>query len=223
MTFDPLPASGQEVEEILGLWQQVVNDEADTILTGAAASETALKDSASGNRVLHLATHGFFLGGDCGSALSPADGDVSSENPLLLSGLVMAGANHRDAAGPDEDDGILTAEEIATLDLADTEWAVLSACDTGRGEIRDGEGVLGLQRAFRMAGARTIIMSLWPVEDESARGWMSALYSHHFVEGESTMDSAHNASLELLQERRALGLSTHPYYWAGFIASGDWR
>ena len=138
-------------------------------------------------------------------------------------GLALAGANHRASSGPDEDDGILTAEEIATLDLRDTEWAVLSACDTGSGEIRGAEGVFGLQRAFRLAGARTTIMSLWPVEDEAARVWMTALYRNHFAEGRSTAESAHRASLELLAQRRAAGLSTHPIHWAGFIASGNWR
>lgn len=225
MAFEPLPAASQEVVEVLDLWQQEAGDEGNAVvLTGVAASETAFKSQAAGKRVLHLATHGFFLGGQCGSALDPQEGDdVTNENPLLLSGLALAGANHRASSGPDEDDGILTAEEIATLDLRDTEWAVLSACDTGSGEIRGAEGVFGLQRAFRLAGARTTIMSLWPVEDEAARVWMTALYRNHFAEGRSTAESAHRASLELLAQRRAAGLSTHPIHWAGFIASGNWR
>ncbi len=144
-------------------------------------------------------------------------------NPLLLSGLALAGANNRMAAGPDEEDGILTAEEIASLDLSSVEWAVLSACDTGVGEVRAGEGVFGLRRAFQIAGARTLIMSLWPVDDEVTRAWMRELYTNRFVDGMSTIDSVHEASLALLNERREKGLSTHPFYWAGFIASGDWR
>lgn len=224
MTFEPLPAASREVAEVLNLWRGAGDDDDAIVLSGAEASETAFKQLAAGKRVLHLATHGFFLGGRCGSALDPQEGDaITNENPLLLSGLVLAGANHRAAAGPDEDDGILTAEEIATLDLGDTEWAVLSACDTGSGEIRAGEGVFGLQRAFRLAGARTTIMSLWPVEDEAARQWMTTLYRKHFAEGRSTADSVHGATLELLAQRRAAGLSTHPFYWAGFVASGDWR
>jgi CHAT domain-containing protein len=141
----------------------------------------------------------------------------------VLSGLVFAGANHRDAAGPDEEDGILTAEEIAALDLSSVEWAVLSACDTGVGEVMAGEGVFGLRRAFQIAGARTLIMSLWPVDDEVTRAWMRELYTNRFVKGMSTVDSVQQASLALLKQRRAKGLSTHPFYWAGFIASGDWR
>ena len=102
--------------------------------TGAAASEAAFKQQAAGKRVLHLATHGFFLGGKCASALEASEKprgktpvSLTGENPLLLSGFALAGANHRQAAGPDEEDGILTAEEIAALDLSGVEWAVLSA------------------------------------------------------------------------------------------------
>ena len=242
MRFEALPASLLETKEVARIWDDQVKGNASlrsasdagesaVSFTGPAANETMFKHTASEHRVLHLATHGFFLGGDCESALdSPAADGTSSassaatrENPLLLSGLVFAGANHRDAAGPNEDDGILTAQEIATLDLQGTEWAVLSACDTGAGEIRGGEGVFGLRRAFQLAGARTVIMSLWPVEDEATRLWMTALYRHRFVEGKSTAASVNGASLELLQQRRARGESTHPFYWAGFIAAGDWR
>jgi CHAT domain-containing protein len=242
MRFGPLPATAVETSEIIRVWgtysipgSNVRHDaqsaETAESFTGAAASETMFKRIASGHRVLHLATHGFFLGGDCESTFdspaadgkSPASGTVTRENPLLLSGLVLAGANRREAAGPDEDDGILTAEEIATLNLQGTEWAVLSACDTGTGEIRAGEGVFGLRRAFQLAGARTVIMSLWPVEDEATRQWMTALYRHRFGEGKTTAASVNDASRELLQQRRARGESTHPFYWAGFIAAGDWR
>jgi len=242
MRFQPLPASVQETNEITRIWNYRVNvahglravrdpTEVAQVFTGRAANETMFKRSAGGHRVLHIATHGFFLGGDCASALdSPTtgraaaeSGAVTRENPLLLSGLAFAGANHRESAGPDEDDGILTAQEISTLDLRGTEWAVLSACDTGTGEIRAGEGVFGLRRAFQLAGARTVIMSLWPVEDEATRQWMTALYRHRFGEGKTTAESVNDASRELLQQRRARGQSTHPFYWAGFIAAGAWQ
>jgi CHAT domain-containing protein len=181
--------------------------------------------------MIHLATHGFFLGEGCPSAtdgsrsttvdsVAPA---VVGESPLLLSGFALAGANHRNAAGPDEEDGILTAEEIASLNLTNVEWAVLSACDTGVGEVRVGEGVFGLRRAFEVAGARTLIMSLWPVEDETTRHWMKALYDNRIAKGMSTIDAVHEANLQVLRQRREAGLSTHPAYWAGFIASGDWQ
>jgi len=111
---------------------------------------------------LHLATHGFFLGGECASALEASENpegkapvSLIGENPLLLSGLALASANHRQAARPDEEDGILTAEEIAALDLSGVEWAVLSACDTGVGEVKAGEGVLG-------SGIRLIGLGIGP-------------------------------------------------------------
>ena len=122
-----------------------------------------------------------------------------------------------------QENGILTAEEVASLNLQGTEWAVLSACDTGLGEIRAGEGVFGLRRAFQIAGVRTIIMSLWSVEDQSARAWMRSLYDGRWRKGLSTADAVQQASLRLLQERRAHGQSTHPFYWAAFVAAGDWR
>ena len=142
---------------------------------------------------------------------------------MLLSGLVLAGANHRQAAGEGEEDGILTAEEIAAMDLNGVEWAVLSACDTGSGPVRAGEGVFGLRRAFQVAGVRTIIMSLWAVEDQSARRWMTALYEARFEKGRNTAQAVRQASARMLDERRAKGQSTHPFYWAGFVAAGDWR
>ena len=224
--FDPLPAASREVAELASIWQQLAGDaDGSTILlTGASASERAFKQAAAGKRVLHFATHGFFFDRNCVAESYPGTAALAkTANPLLLAGLALAGANHRDAAGPDEEDGILTAEEIGTLDLRATEWSVLSACDTGIGETRDGEGVFGLRRAFRMAGAKTTVMSLWAVEDESAREWMTALYRHHFTKGASTLDSVRQASVDVLQRRRTEGLSTHPYYWAGFVAAGDWR
>jgi CHAT domain-containing protein len=103
------------------------------------------------------------------------------ESPLLRSGLVLAGANQRASTNGDDEDGILTAEEIAGLDLLETQWAVLSACDTGRGDWQPSEGVLGLRRAFEVAGARTVILSLWPVIDTVASQWMAELYREKFV------------------------------------------
>jgi CHAT domain-containing protein len=221
MTFDSLPATYFESGEVVARWQGSPRQSAVDSFAGASATESVFKQQAGAHRVLHLATHGFFLGAQCSSGV--ADNSVVQESPLLLSGLALAGANHRSAATPNEDDGILTAEEISTLDLRGTEWAVLSACDTGMGEIRASEGVFGLRRAFQIAGARSVIMSLWPVEDESTREWMAALYRHRLIENESTIDSVHHASLDMLNERRARGESTHPFYWAGFIAAGDWR
>jgi CHAT domain-containing protein len=232
--FPDLPGSRREVNEISKLWpgQQ---DDASAVLTGPAATETAVKQNLQGRRMVHLATHGFVLGTDCvpGGPRTRSVGGLAKrtsardrrvvENPLLLSGLAFAGANERRNLKPDQDDGILTAEEIAGLNLQGTEWAVLSACDTGLGEIKAGEGVFGLRRAFQIAGARTVIMSLWSVEDRSAMEWMRALYEGRLQKGLDTAEAVREASLTVLRQRRAKGLSTHPFYWAGFVASGDWR
>ena len=242
LKFAPLPGTLQEATEIAGLWARERGpDEQDvgeaSLVVGAAADEGQFKRHAPGHRVLHLATHGFFLGGPC--TVAPGNrravgGVVTAKpaaarrvlpagNPLLFSGLALAGANQRDRAKQDEDDGILTAEEIAAMNLEGTEWAVLSACDTGLGEIRAGEGVFGLRRAFQVAGVRTVIMSLWSVDDQATRQWMRALYEARLEKNLDTADSVRAASLNVLQDRRAKGLSTHPFYWAAFVAAGDWR
>jgi CHAT domain-containing protein len=244
MRFDPLPASLKEVDDVVALWNQAhgagtevaqrgsAEPSPDTIrLTGAAASESAFKAKAAGRRVLHLATHGFFLGGRCASALDPsarstsaaAPAKIARENPLLLSGLILAGANLRNVAAPDQEDGVLTAEEVAALNLSGVEWTVLSGCDTGVGEVRVGEGVFGLRRAFQVAGVKTVIMSLWPVEDQATHQWMTALYAGRLMKKLSTADAVREASLAVLRQRRAKGFSTHPFHWAGFVGGGDWR
>jgi CHAT domain-containing protein/tetratricopeptide (TPR) repeat protein len=246
ISFDALPASSMEAESIASLWDRIEKPPGShqtRVLTGPFATEAAFKQLSSRRRVLHLATHGFFLGDECAPALKgtravggltsskrPIAGlDVSRrtpdaiENPLIFSGLALAGANRRTAAGLDEEDGILTAEEVAALDLDGVEWAVLSACDTGLGTVAAGEGVLGLRRAFQVAGVRTVIMSLWSVEDRAARQWMEALYRARLVDRLDTADSVRYASLTVLRERRAQGQSTHPFFWAAFVAAGDWR
>ncbi len=235
LRFAPIPAAAEEARRIAALWGK--SDA--TLCLGACATETEFARAAPGRRVLHIATHGFFLGHDCagiGKGGTPvADSRTAStrsgasiadrvpENPLLRSGLALAGANRRAEATALGADGILTAEEIAGLDLAGVEWAVLSACETARGDITTGEGVLGLRRAFQIAGVRTVVMSLWAVEDEAARDWMAALYRSRLERGLGTAEAVRAANLECLAARRKLGLSTHPYYWAGFIAAGDWR
>ena len=209
--FAALPGSAREAQEIATVWQKFGGAR---VLNGSAATEAAFKREARGKRVLHLATHGYFVDGQCESA---------GGNPMLLSGLVLAGANHRQAAGRGEEDGILTAEEIAAMDLNGVEWAVLSACDTGVGPVAAGEGVFGLRRAFQVAGVRTLIMSLWEVEDQSARRWMTTLYDARFVKGLNTAQAVHHTGVSILTDRRAKGQSTHPFYWAGVVAAGDWR
>ena len=125
---------------------------------------------------------------------------------------------------PEEaEDGLLTAEDVTGLDLLDTELVVLSACNTGLGEIRTGEGVFGLRRAFQIAGVRTVIMSLWPVEDQATRTWMRTLYEGRLRQHLTTAEAVRAAGRRVLNERRARGLGAHPFYWAAFVAAGDWR
>lgn len=238
LQFPGLPASLREAREVARLWAGANGDDAgtSTLLLGRAADERTFKEQASHRRVLHLATHGFFLGGDCQPAIAgtrsigglatrrrPAANGGASENPLLLAGLAFAGANRRSVSRASDDDGILTGEEVAALNLEGVEWAVLSACDTGLGEIKAGEGVFGLRRAFQIAGARTVIMSLWSVDDHAALLWMRALYEGRLQKHLSTADAMHDASVRVLRARRASGQSTLPFYWAGFVAAGDWR
>jgi CHAT domain-containing protein/tetratricopeptide (TPR) repeat protein len=239
LRFAPLPGAEQEAREVASRWGEArlptAADGGVVHLSGASANEAAFKAQAPGRRVLHLATHGFFLGGSCESALDTSRGleraarmderplPVTGENPLLLSGLALAGANHRDAAGHDEEDGILTAEEIASLDLSRCEWAVLSACDTGLGDIRAGEGVFGLRRAFQVAGTKTVIMSLWAVDDESTRQWMKGLYDARLGQRLDTAECVREASVAMVRERRAKGLDDSPLAWGAFVAAGDWR
>lgn len=145
------------------------------------------------------------------------------ERQFALSGLALAGANHRSSAESGAEDGILTAEEVVSLNLDGVEWAVLSACDTGLGRITAGEGVFGLRRAFQIAGVRTVIMSLWSVDDESTRLLMRSLYEGRLVRRLNTARAVRDASIAVLADRRAKGLSAHPFYWAGFVAAGSWR
>ncbi|HWD00727.1 MAG TPA: CHAT domain-containing tetratricopeptide repeat protein [Candidatus Sulfopaludibacter sp.] len=213
--FGSLPASTEEAAAIERIWKgrgwQAVE------LTGKQATEAAVKKAVAGKRVVHFATHGFYLDAGC------PENATGSDNPLSRSGLVLAGANLRQKSSPNQDDGILTAQEVASLDLGQAEWVVLSGCDTGVGAPAAGEGVLGLRRSFQEAGARTLIASLWPVDDREARLWMAELYRARFVSGRATAESLRDADRARLQARRAAGQSGHPFYWAGFVAVGDWR
>lgn len=225
--FAPLPESGREVETIARLWREA--DVRVQLLSGRTASESAVRVGAPGRRVIHLATHGFVMGEGCAQARgNPAARSSTARtlasNPLLGAGLALAGASRqaRDAADA-ADDGILTAEEIGGLNLQGVEWAVVSACDSGTGGTRAGEGIFGLRRAFQMAGVRSVIVSLWPVDDLMAREWMERLYAARLTRHRSTDEAVADADRMLLAERRRLHGSTHPVYWSGFVAAGDWR
>jgi CHAT domain-containing protein/tetratricopeptide (TPR) repeat protein len=260
--FQSLPATKREVGDLVSVWRsrspiplgrhsaETTDGGTVTSLVGSEATEAAFKRLAMRFGTLHLATHGFFLEGNCHSSWAGARGfdalvpestiskrprkpdrpqnassalQDAAENPLLLSGLALAGANDRGPGNGNEEDGILTAEEIAAMDLSGVRWAVLSACDTGVGRATSGEGLLGLRRAFQIAGVKTLVMSLWPLEDRAARMWMRRLYRARLVEGLDSADAVREASRSVLAHRRSTRQSTHPIYWGGLVAAGDWR
>src|SRR4029453_5485803 len=184
------------------------------------ATEAAIKQ-VRGPSILHIATHGFFLsdrkdssaetrGATDGDSLGEADRRLGRwvaqvKDPLLRSGLALAGANQGHSG---DDDGVLTALEVAGLDLWGTKLVVLSACDTGVGEVKNGDGVYGLRRALVLAGAESQMMSLWPVSDRSTSDLMAAYYTR-LTNGESRSGAFPQVQLEMLRRKPR----AHPYYW----------
>ena len=232
--FPSLPQTAEEAAQVAALWRTSGSPDAAEVAesSGRAASESAFKRLAPGRRVLHVATHGFALGDGSGRArvigargigavVGGTRPSARERRAVLLPGLALAGANVPHALG--SDDGFLTAEEITSLDLSGTEWAVLSACETGFSDPHAPEAVQGLQRAFRRAGVHTVIMSLWAVDDVATREWMRQLYSARLSEHLDTATAMRSACRKLLAERREQGRSTHPFGWAAFVAAGDWR
>ena len=214
--FAPLIGTEQEAHSIQTLFPEA------SVLTGAQATESAV-ERVNAPRILHIATHGFFLsepgGVASGLALQNGTGSINVsakiENPLLRSGLAFAGANLHN--GGANDDGILTALEASGLNLWGTKLVVLSACDTGVGEVRNGEGVYGLRRAFVIAGAESLVMSLWPISDYTTRQLMTNYYQN-LKQGMGRGESLRQVQLDMLKKNPQL----HPFYWANFIQSGDW-
>ena len=219
--FPPLEGTADEARAIKTILPRA------TVFTGGQATEAALKQLHSPS-ILHVATHGFFLrdqeirlvgardmGMETVQSVGPSNQPV--ENPLLRSGLALAGVNQRLGRADEGDDGVLTALEAAGLDLWGTKLVVLSACDTGVGEVKNGEGVFGLRRALSLAGSETQVMSLWPVSDLGARDLMIEYYKG-LRRGEGRGDGLRRVQLEMLKRK----VRRHPFYWASFIQSGEW-
>ena len=214
--FAPIAGTGEEARAIKALFPDA------TLLTGRHATKAALQ-RLDAPRMLHIASHGFFLQDAARDTQTPPATAVNGTramsasgnggNPLLRSGLALAGAN----LARDHDDGILTALEAAGLNLWGTKLVTLSACDTGVGEVRNGEGVYGLRRAFVLAGTETLVMTLWPVSDFITREPMAAYYAG-LRAGLGRGDALRQAKLAMLKQKDR----QHPFYWASFILSGEW-
>ena len=222
--FAFLPGTAQEAADV------VERLGGDTVhLAGVEATEGRIRQLAPGRRIVHLATHGFFATGEVRSALEgeQGQGERTGEaarvggglNPMLLSGVVLAGANAPEGDGLD--DGVLTAEEVVALDLRGAELVTLSACETGLGEVERGEGVMGLRRAFALAGARSLVFSLWQVPDAETRRLMTAFYDRIAASpGEPLAESFRASQLRLIEELRAERGDAPPLFWAAFVVSG---
>lgn len=185
---------------------------------GCQAAEKILKSITIPPSILHLATHGFFCD------LASGSDDPAQNNPLMRSGLALAGVNRLITGenGDDDsgEDGLLTAYEVSGLNLNGTQLAVLSACESGVGEALSGEGVFGLRRAFRHAGVRSILMSLWKIMDKETSELMQGFY-RRWLDGEMKVDALRDSQLEQLTEARDNLGHGHPLIWAGFILIGD--
>ncbi len=208
-SFAYLPNTLKEVQGIKASMQTKQKNV--VYYTGSYATEAAFRNlgNATSPTVVHFATHGFTLP-DSSTQKNNSNTFKVSDNPLLRTGLVLAGGNKgwNGNAGADEDDGILTALEISSVQLPNTQLAVLSACETGVGELRGSEGVFGLQRAFKLAGVNYIMASLWQVPDKETAEFMNTFYTT-WLAGK-TIRQSFIATQQHMRKKYA------PYYWAGF-------
>ena len=227
-TWSYLPGTLEEIEII----QNIVSDYVinTTTVYGAEATEEKFKLLAAEKNILHIATHGFFFP-DPDMIDDLIDFDVQYEdvmfrgttrsfglnnfvrntNPLMRSGLVCAGVNDywTGEKKPTEDDGVLTALEVINIDLRNTELVIMSACETGLGEIKGSEGVYGLQRAFKMAGANQLIMSLWQVPDKETAEFMELFYT-------KLLDYK-DVRIAFNETQREMRQKYDPFFWAAFV------
>ncbi len=247
-----LPGTGAEADGLTKAFRAYHPDGTVVDLRASQASDEAIRREAPQRRYLHFATHGYFALRQMQSAAAAASKsgradegdlflqkDVAGFHPGLMSGLVLAGANHPDAG---QGGGILTALEVENLDLAGVELATLSACETGLGEYAGGEGLLGLQRAFQTAGARAVVAGLWKVDDAATQALMAQFYARLWDGKHGKLEALREAQLALLRtydptagrlrgvggvavdaRARSAGGKLPPFFWAAFAISGDWR
>ena len=221
LKFDPLPGAEKEGKTISVTAKTETDD--NTIYTENNAQEQIVQDLTEAPKMLHIATHGFFLHADeklKKRLLSLQRGSEThlpppGDNPMLRAGLAFAGINSSApflGEIPTENDGVLTALEVLGLNLTGTRMAVLSACETGLGEIHEGEGVYGLRRAFQEAGVRTVISSLWEVSDAGTMALMTGLYGR-IAEGQTVYEALRGSQRALLE-----GVDfNYPYVWSAFM------
>ena len=243
--FTPLPGTARELEMVRDRFAAANPGSPVTVLRGSGATEQAFRRSLEHPRFIHLATHGFsippeaaargFGRGDGQDYWTSNPAGLSRIHPGLLSGILMAGSNR--PAQVDRDDGVLTAVEAQHLDLAGTDLVVLSACESAVGTSTRGEGLMGLQRAFQAAGARSLVSSLWSVEDNATAALMDEFYANLWTRGLPRLEALRQAQLTLIRrfDPRRLVLRPaaepqpkaqaplHPIFWAGFTLSGDWQ
>lgn len=221
-----LPGAEREIDTLAEVSRAAGLEEI-TALKGAAATASALRRGAPQSGIIHFATHAFEIGASCAQQAGAARRGVSVRRDNAGAATSAREALAREAglvlSGERGSNGLLLGADVSTLALDGVGWVVLSACDTGLGARLQDEGVFGLRRAFRLAGARTVVMSLWPVDDAATSAWMESLYRARLQQGADTVDAVASAGLAVLKARREKGESVHPFYWAGFVAVGDWR
>lgn len=230
MLVRELPGTKEEAEEISKIFSVRLWTETDVL-------DGKLK-KVQGPKILHIATHGFFLKIEkideklilgTSEYMTPSQKEeyllnIKYYNPLLRSGLILAGFNTFVKGKPPAqyaEDGVLTALDVTGMDLRGTELVVLSACETGLGEVLTTEGVYGLRRSFFIAGAKTLITSLWKVPDAATKELMVNFYKKLITEGKEKAEALREAQREMIERFREQDRLTPPYFWGAFICIGD--
>ncbi|NUM34019.1 MAG: CHAT domain-containing protein [Candidatus Brocadiae bacterium] len=202
----------REIRSIQGWYKSRYPNDQIIVHEKEEALETSFCTEASGKRWIHVATHGYFLGA--------GDNLIGEKTPLMLSGLVMAGANSREKLDQSQiDDGFLTASDIALLNLKGTKCVVLSCCETGMGKYLSGVGIFSFKWAFEYAGARYLLVSLWKIPDQETLVLMNKFYAKHSF-NLKVWKALLESQRSYIREHRQDGKS-HPYFWAAFICQGN--